>query len=51
MLPFAKATSYGVAWGVFAIFEAVLYSLIVLIMWRGEQWRERLGQPDFHRDT
>jgi hypothetical protein len=50
MLPFAKATSFGVAWAVLAVISVVLYGGVGLLMWRGREWRERMGQPDFHKD-
>ena len=49
-VPFATATTWGVAWSVFAIFDAVLFTGIILLMWRGQQWREALGSPNFHLD-
>lgn len=51
MNPFAARTTYGVAWSVLAIIEACLFSGIILLMWRGAQWREKLGPPNFHKDT
>ena len=50
MIPFAEKTTYGVAWGVMAAINAFLYIGIVLLMWRGRQWREKLGTPNFHLD-
>jgi MFS family permease len=50
MIPFGVATTYGVAWSVMAIISIVLYAGIVLLMWKGREWRERLGQPNFHKD-
>ncbi|MCJ1286218.1 hypothetical protein MMC26_005563 [Xylographa opegraphella] len=50
MIPFATATTYGVAWSVLAVLDAVLYLGIVLLMWRGREWRERMGPPNFDRD-
>jgi hypothetical protein len=47
MLPFAAATSFGVAWAVMAIISAVLFLGIVALMLRGRQWREALGRPSF----
>lgn len=48
-LPFASAVGYFWAWFTFA---AVLFSfflpILALMRW-GERWRERLGQPSFHR--
>ncbi|EMC98470.1 hypothetical protein BAUCODRAFT_32515 [Baudoinia panamericana UAMH 10762] len=50
MVPFAHATSYGVAWSVLAIINACLFTGIVLLMWRGKHWRESLGSPNFDKD-
>ena len=50
MLPFAATTTFGVAWSVMAIIDALLFAGIVLLMWRGRYWREKLGMPDFDRD-
>lgn len=49
-VPFAERTTWGVAWAVFAIIQFVFFSGIVALMWKGRQWRERLGTPDFDRD-
>jgi hypothetical protein len=32
-----------------AIINAALFSGIVLLMWRGQHWREKLGAPGFDR--
>ncbi|KAL9087440.1 MAG: hypothetical protein Q9159_003652 [Coniocarpon cinnabarinum] len=45
LVPFATATTWGVAWAVLAIINAVTYSGIILLMWRGRRWREMLGSP------
>lgn len=50
MIPFAHKTTYGVAWSVMALIGLSLYSGIVLLMFKGQQWRERLAPPNFHRD-
>jgi hypothetical protein len=50
MIPFAEETTYGVAWSVLAIIQAVLFTGIIALMWRGQHWRERLGAPNFHKD-
>ena len=49
-IPFAEATTYGIAWSVFAIINAVLYLGIIALMWRGAEWREALGAPSFDKD-
>lgn len=50
MVPFAHATTWGVAWGVMAIINAALFSGIIALMWQGEAWRGALGEPDFNRE-
>ncbi|KAF2157059.1 MFS general substrate transporter [Myriangium duriaei CBS 260.36] len=50
MLPFAHKTTYGVAWSVMAIIGLVLYTGIIALMFKGQQWRQRLAAPNFHRD-
>jgi hypothetical protein len=47
MLPFAAATTFGVAWAVMAIINATLFIGIIALMLRGRQWRESLGRPSF----
>lgn len=49
-IPFAEATTYGIAWGIFALIDALLFTGIILLMWRGREWRGRLGAPNFDRD-
>lgn len=49
-LPFAKATTFGVAWAVLAIIDVVLYMGIILLMWKGRAWREKLGSPPEGRE-
>ena len=44
------ATTWGIAWGVMAVIDAVLFLGIILLMWRGQHWREVLGAPNFDRD-
>jgi hypothetical protein len=48
-VPFAERTTWGTAWGVFAIIDALFFSGIILLMWRGRLWREKLGKPQFDR--
>ena len=50
MLPFAYRTTYGIAWAVLAIIQALLFLGIIALMWRGKVWRERLGTPNFDKD-
>lgn len=50
MVPFALDSTWGVAWSVLAIINATLFIGIIALMWRGQQWRQRLGQPSFNMD-
>lgn len=50
MIPFGERTTFGVAWSVMAIIDAFLFLGIIALMFRGQQWRERLGAPNFDRD-
>lgn len=50
MIPWAKETTYGVAWSIIAIIQVVLFLGIIALMLRGRAWRERLGEPNFHKD-
>ncbi|RFU30522.1 hypothetical protein B7463_g5829, partial [Scytalidium lignicola] len=47
MLPFAHQTSYGVAWAVMALGNMALFSGVIALMWKGKEWREKLGAPNF----
>ncbi|TKX19743.1 MFS transporter-like protein 147 [Elsinoe australis] len=50
MTPFAEETTYGIAWAVMAIIGLALYAGFVALMFKGRQWREKLGEPSFDRD-
>ncbi|KAK7932984.1 hypothetical protein LTR80_011500 [Exophiala xenobiotica] len=50
MNPFAKGTSYAIAWSLMGLIGVVWYGGIVLLMWTGQLWREKLGVPNIHRD-
>ncbi|KAH8805131.1 major facilitator superfamily domain-containing protein [Xylogone sp. PMI_703] len=50
MTPFAHETTYGIAWAVIAIITFALYAGVVLLMWKGAEWRKKLGRPSFDRD-
>lgn len=50
MLPFAKATTFGTAWGVFAVIHVLTFLPVILLMWKGRAWREKLGAPNFHKE-
>ncbi|ORY00098.1 major facilitator superfamily domain-containing protein [Clohesyomyces aquaticus] len=49
-LPFAKETSFGLAWGVFAIIQTLSFVPLVVLMWKGKAWGEKLGGPKWDRD-
>ena len=49
-IPFAQETTYGIAWATIAIITFVLYAGVVVLMWKGAEWRKKMGQPNFDRD-
>ena len=48
-IPFATATTFGTAWTTIAMINFVLYAGVILLMWRGAEWRKKMGQPNFDR--
>lgn len=40
-------TTWGIAFATMAIIDVVLYAGILLLIWKGREWRERLGAPNF----
>ncbi|KAK7709690.1 hypothetical protein SLS57_008595 [Botryosphaeria dothidea] len=49
-LPFAESVGVQWAWFTFAMIVFAAFSGVVLLMWKGQSWRERLGRPKFHED-
>jgi len=49
-VPFAQKTTWGKAWGTFAIIDFAFFGCILALMFRGKVWRERMGEPKFDRD-
>ncbi len=49
-IPFANRIGIEWAWTTFALITAVAFGGIIILMFKGEQWRKRLGQPQFHMD-
>ncbi|KAF2099237.1 MFS general substrate transporter [Rhizodiscina lignyota] len=49
-LPFANRIGIEWAWLTMALITVLASVGIVVLMFRGERWRERLGQPQFHKD-
>jgi hypothetical protein len=49
-LPFANEITIQWAWVTLALITAVTSLGIVVLMIKGEAWRKRLGQPQFHKD-
>jgi hypothetical protein len=33
-----------------ALANMTLFAGVIALMWRGKEWREKLGEPDFDRD-
>jgi hypothetical protein len=49
-LPFANEIGLEWAWFTLALITAVASVGIVVLMFKGEAWRHKLGQPQFHKD-
>jgi MFS family permease len=48
-LPFAAEVGYFWAWFTFAMVLVLFFVPIAALMVWGEKWRQRLGEPNFHR--
>jgi hypothetical protein len=48
-LPFANKSGFDVAWSTFGVIQFIFFIPVVVLMFRGEKWREQLGAPTFHR--
>ncbi|KAI2463288.1 major facilitator superfamily domain-containing protein [Annulohypoxylon bovei var. microspora] len=49
-LPFANRIGIQWAWITLALITALTSLGIVVLIFKGEQWRKRLGEPQFHKD-
>ncbi|OAA63411.1 Major facilitator superfamily domain, general substrate transporter [Niveomyces insectorum RCEF 264] len=49
-IPFANRIGIEWAWITLALITAVTSLSTIVLMVKGEQWRVRLGQPQFHKD-
>jgi hypothetical protein len=49
-LPFASKIGIDWAWITLALITAFTSLGVVALMFRGEAWRKKLGQPQFHKD-
>lgn len=49
-LPIANRIGIEWAWLTFALITILSSSGLVVLIFNGEKWRERLGQPQFHKD-
>ncbi|KAH8802526.1 major facilitator superfamily domain-containing protein [Xylogone sp. PMI_703] len=49
-LPFGEGSGYGVAWGVLASIQFVTWLPLLILIWKGEEIRERQGEPNLHKD-
>lgn len=47
---FANEIGIEWAWLTFALITMFTYAGIIVLMWKGEQWRKQLGTPQFHKD-
>lgn len=48
-LPFANQVGYLWSWFTFAVVLFLFFLPVAALMVWGEKWRERMGQPNFHR--
>ena len=49
-LNFGNAIGFGKAWGILAAIWFLAFLPVGLLIFKGEDWRHRMGQPNFHRD-
>lgn len=49
-IPFANEIGIDWAWITLALIMAVTSLGVVVLMFKGEKWRAKLGQPQFHKD-
>jgi hypothetical protein len=49
-LPFANKIGIQYAWLTLALIMALTSIGPVVLIFKGQQWRARLGQPQFHKD-
>ena len=49
-IPFADRVGVQWAWLTLALTVVAAFCPVVLLMFRGERWRKRLGAPSFHED-
>jgi hypothetical protein len=49
-LPFANRIGIDWAYITLALITACTSLGIIVLMYKGEQWRKMLGQPQFHKD-
>jgi hypothetical protein len=49
-VPFALKFGLQTAWIVFAIIELVCYIPMIVLIWKGADWRDTFGGPDWNLD-
>jgi uncharacterized membrane protein YhaH (DUF805 family) len=49
-IPFASKIGIDWAWITLALIMALTSIGVVVLMFKGEKWRNKLGQPQFHKD-
>lgn len=49
-IKFANEVKIEWAWTTFALITVITFPGIIVLMFKGEQWRKALGVPQFHRD-
>jgi hypothetical protein len=49
-IPWAEQIGVQDAWIAMAFINVAFFLPLILLIFKGEAWRERLGAPSFHRD-
>jgi hypothetical protein len=49
-LPLAAKVGIQDAWIIFAMFIVASSLPTILLIFKGEEWRIKMGQPQFHKD-
>ncbi|KAK7609176.1 major facilitator superfamily domain-containing protein [Phyllosticta paracitricarpa] len=49
-LKMGEMLGFQAAWTILAVINFTLFFPVLILFWKGEQWRERLGSPQFDQD-
>ncbi|KAK7509067.1 major facilitator superfamily domain-containing protein [Phyllosticta citriasiana] len=49
-LKMGEMLGFQAAWTILAVINVTLFFPVLILFWKGEQWRERLGSPQFDQD-